>query len=1283
PQAARRAWALLYALDPKNALFVRLLAAIELEVGKPVDAERLARESLALAPGGVEAALVLARALVAQERLAEAQALAEELLRRLPRHAGVLFQAGEIYDLQRQFQRSLPLYDRLVVLDPQDARFGRRRAETLFELGYFEDAIREWGRLIGRAPPDGDSLRALGRVYWAVQAYDQAWEHWERLARQRPDDPAVLVLVANVQLARGRVDEALRLSKRVLELAPGDPDGSLILARALARAGRKDEARQVLEAFVRSSPDRLAARFQMAELLAEMGLHPEALAQYDALLKRKPGHPPYRRLRAQVLFNMGKRRAAIEEWRALADARPPDVPSLASLAWGYAGSGEPARAIESAERLTALEPEGIGGLVLLSTLTLDFGEPKAAASAAERALAVAPGDRDATVALARALLALGRASEARDRLRTLLPRHRNHPAVLFYLSEVELGEERAEEALPLLDRLATLVPDQPLYLRRRGDALYALGRFDEAVAQWRASPADMDAGHRLVADALARRDWDGVVSEVERLAGLGVLPPEAWSRLAFAQLSAGRALDALKAAEQAEKADPAPMGPRLLKAEALEVLGRYAEAEAIYEKLLRANPHAERSALALVRLAEARGDHEAAARLLARTRRRLPWPQLAVREARLRADAGSLSEALRLARQVESESVPGLTVLSYAGLSRFGRGEGASLKTFREHLRALKAAGYRPVTPSEALKREAPPKRSVLVTVEDASARTLEAADEVLREVGWKATLFAHLGDERPGRPSTRRLRELEAGGRWEIQSHGVLAHEPVAVDSGTRTGRFLTNRLWLAAAGRLETEAELRVRVERELERARAALEDSFPGRAACFGFPAGDFGQSEDGNHPGAAPLNRAAVARRFDLAFASDPWGYNGRVERGGLLRRFQVPGEWSGRRLVAHLDVNEPRVQALLLAGDVHLAAGSPRKALRLYARLEREGLDAPQLWAQKGLALERMGLAYGAYQHYARAYKLDPETPRYRELLLGAQLAIGPRVEPRVSGFSDSFRRTQSKALLRFGTSLEATQLEAWGGLLRSYELNAPGVESRETGAQVRVPIGMTTGAELRFARRSHRLMAEATDATGRRRMAGRLRESDAVGLGLDAWLSPVLRAEVGFDAEDLEGAVAILNGRRLRRQRAGLDWDLGQDWGASLAGELRGYNDGNRERATRLNLARRLSDGLYSVGYTFSHSDARRESPDYYSPLRLNQHLVAVAARPGDKTLRGLLQAAAGYGFQDAGKRFVQSLRGGLQWRLWDRLLWTLDGAYSRAPTYVSREFNMGMTLAF
>jgi hypothetical protein len=146
----------------------------------------------------------------------------------------------------------------------------------------------------------------------------------------------------------------------------------------------------------------------------------------------------------------------------------------------------------------------------------------------------------------------------------------------------------------------------------------------------------------------------------------------------------------------------------------------------------------------------------------------------------------------------------GFLSLRYAGVRRQAQGRAISTRRFEEQLRALKSAGYRPITLEEArafLEDRSPlPEKAVLLTLEDGRRETVEEADRILASFRAPAVLLVHGEPMERGShryPSWHRLRVLEGSGRWSfgVRSAGELA-------AARRAGLFiLCSQGWSGAS--------------------------------------------------------------------------------------------------------------------------------------------------------------------------------------------------------------------------------------------------------------------------------------------------------------------------------------------------------------------------------------------------------------------------------------------------------------------------------------------------
>jgi peptidoglycan/xylan/chitin deacetylase (PgdA/CDA1 family) len=174
-----------------------------------------------------------------------------------------------------------------------------------------------------------------------------------------------------------------------------------------------------------------------------------------------------------------------------------------------------------------------------------------------------------------------------------------------------------------------------------------------------------------------------------------------------------------------------------------------------------------------------------------------------------------------------------LPILTYHDLSATRSAVSASPAAFREHLHRLHAAGYRPVTLTEALAclEQPSPERGPLValTFDDGYASAYERAFPLLMEYGWPATVFPVA--DYAGR-----------GNRWPSQPAGT----PCARLMGWGELRTLAEAGW-EIGGHTRTHPDLRLlddgRLRDELHGGKAALEDRLGSAVRAFAYPYGSY--------------------------------------------------------------------------------------------------------------------------------------------------------------------------------------------------------------------------------------------------------------------------------------------------------------------------------------------------------------------------------------------------------------------------------------------------------
>ena len=259
--------------------------------------------------------------------------------------------------------------------------------------------------------------------------------------------------------------------------------------------------------------------------------------------------------------------------------------------------------------------------------------------------------------------------------------------------------------------------------------------------------------------------------------------------------------------------------------------------------------------------------------------------------------------------------------LSYEGISALPDPDGkfTSAARFREHLTALRDAGYNPIGLSDvrAFYKEGRklPEKAVLVTFENTHKSTFFEGAPVLGEFRWRATMGVVTRRVRENDPDSilaPYLRDLILDEAWDLACESDAGIDLVQAGPHGRTALALSAPEWNAEENRPERPDEFEARVQADHDRALAVFEKELGMRPIAYFFPSGNYGQYEERNRVLRA-VNLRAVSERYELSFLLGSRALNTAGTDPRRLNRLRVVPEWTAETLLSRLDREWP-VQA---------------------------------------------------------------------------------------------------------------------------------------------------------------------------------------------------------------------------------------------------------------------------------------------------------------------------------------------------------------------------------
>jgi tetratricopeptide (TPR) repeat protein len=377
--------------DPGSAEIRAEIASVYLKQSRRDDAEKAAREALAIDSGSVEAHRVL----------------------------------GTIYTTSA------------------DAAVERR--QNAQAVAYSREAIVHLEQVVTQPGADINLHFALGRLYLRVNEPAKAVEALNRVIAQNPNSVAGRLTLAQAYAAADRLNDAIESLKEIVE---DEPRVAGALAQYQEQAGQLKEAEVNYTLALALQPRSREFKFRRASVALAAREFSRA-ASYAAEAQREhPDDARFPRLQARALFDGGAPARAYAVLEAALEAFPRDIQMQFALAAMYNEGDRAQDSVRVLRQLIAVEPANAPALNYLGYLLADRGEQlEEAVSLVRRALQVDPDNPAYLDSLGWAHFRRGELDEAEKYLTPAAEKMPRSSVVQDHLGDLQARRGRWTEAI--------------------------------------------------------------------------------------------------------------------------------------------------------------------------------------------------------------------------------------------------------------------------------------------------------------------------------------------------------------------------------------------------------------------------------------------------------------------------------------------------------------------------------------------------------------------------------------------------------------------------------------------------------------------------------------------------------------------------------------------------------------------------------------------------------------------------------------------------------------------
>ena len=285
---------------PGHAAILDRLGRLYAEQGRWQEALEKHRVAVELGLPGAAGRVHLATALAEVGRLAEAQAVATEAVAKAPGDADALRVWGAVASRRGNLEEALPVLQSAREIHPDDPEIHYNLGWLHLNAGRPQDAATSLRRAVELDPAHAKALHDLGILYAQAGEWSQASTSLRQAIGANPDFPEAHYSLGLVHAQQGEFSQAEDSLQAALKIRPHYAEALTDLAGVYVQTRRFEAALPLLSRAQEIKPTLGQSYLNAARAHLGLGDRQSAIASLDALLRVHPGHSTALALRKRL-----------------------------------------------------------------------------------------------------------------------------------------------------------------------------------------------------------------------------------------------------------------------------------------------------------------------------------------------------------------------------------------------------------------------------------------------------------------------------------------------------------------------------------------------------------------------------------------------------------------------------------------------------------------------------------------------------------------------------------------------------------------------------------------------------------------------------------------------------------------------------------------------------------------------------------------------------------------------------------------------------------------------
>lgn len=269
-------------------LLKRQLAVGNIQRGDYDSAIKQLRDIAAKQPTDMATAAMLVTALVRNNDLAGASAVADKFTAAAPKNAyGPLYQ-GQVAAAKGDYKASIAAFNRAIALDPRFVLAYYDRAVARGASGDFNGGNADLASVLQIDPKNVMAMIRTAEFSIHLGQDDKAQDFLQRAVKTDPKNSVPNLALASFQISRNRMKEAGSTIGAYLKLNPNDANAQMVQGEVQLATGQTDPALATFRRLAAQKPDSAQLQLMLASALVAKKDSNGALAAYKRAVQLSP-----------------------------------------------------------------------------------------------------------------------------------------------------------------------------------------------------------------------------------------------------------------------------------------------------------------------------------------------------------------------------------------------------------------------------------------------------------------------------------------------------------------------------------------------------------------------------------------------------------------------------------------------------------------------------------------------------------------------------------------------------------------------------------------------------------------------------------------------------------------------------------------------------------------------------------------------------------------------------------------------------------------------------------